>query len=62
MKTKKNSSKRLKSDSIFLPLDLYESIMQEVQDYQELQERENVRWVKVRVDSTAKKVKSTKKS
>jgi hypothetical protein len=63
MKIKKITSKKLKSNIIILPLKLYESIMQEVNDYQELQQREKVRWVKVRVNAATKKtVKAGKKA
>lgn len=61
MKIKKVTSKKLKSNIIILPLKLYESIMQEVNDYQELQQREKVRWVKVRVNAARKNTLARKK-
>lgn len=55
MAIKKLNKTVKKTSEVFLPLDVYENLVRDAQEYKELQEREGIRWVSVRVNTSAKK-------
>lgn len=53
MTQKKSSKKKTKVDEVYLPIDVYEKLLKEVEEYNQLQKR-GARWVKVQVNKPNK--------
>ncbi len=50
-----------KSPQVYLPLEAYKKFILKKKEWQEIQKKEGVRWVKVQVNKPAKKSKSPSK-